>query len=670
MRRGNVWLGMMFNLGKPRPQGAYCLTLLRALAVLVLLLCAGGCGLLARAPAEEPQPAPPGLETAWQGKPVPYKVRIKVQDGPDSLAGQMKASSQLVQLAKEPPDSLLALERRARADTASAQSLLHSQGYYDGLASIQIDKDASPVVVDLVLSPGKRYSLGRADVYYDPEPDIPQFFRNRQREVGFWGLQTEPVPPPSFPTVLPGVAIGKPIVADDLLAAVDALPESLRRQGYPLAAVADTSYTLDREARKLNADILVRPGPPALMGRIEVRGAKEVNAEYVQRLAPWNVGEEPWDSDMVEDYANKLRGLGLFRSVQVKSLEENLAWGAGRESASVLPLEVTVAEAPFHSVGASARYDTDTGLGVEGMWENRNVFGNGEKLTLTAPLATETQGLKAVFEKPAFMAREQKLLVTGSTLREDTSAYEKIAGSGSGDIERRLSRQWWGSAGLGGESGSIKDNEQDPKGYGFFGPRVGLRRDTRNNILNPSDGSELAVKVKPYTGFYGESFNVMTGVVSASGYYAPFRKDGLPDDKLVLAGRVEAGGLAGAGLRTIPASLRYYTGGAGSVRGYAYQSLGPRDHKDEPLGGRSYQVVNLEARYKITEDVGIVPFLDGGMVYRDELPRIIGDMNWGAGLGLRYYTPIGPVRLDVGFPLQPIDGDPPVQIYVSIGQSF
>lgn len=120
---------MIFNLGKPRPRGVHCLALLRALAVLVLLLCAGGCGLLARAPAEEPQPAPPGLETAWQGKPVPYKVRIKVQDGPDSLAGQMKASSQLVQLAKEPPDSLLALERRARADTASAQSLLHSQGY-------------------------------------------------------------------------------------------------------------------------------------------------------------------------------------------------------------------------------------------------------------------------------------------------------------------------------------------------------------------------------------------------------------------------------------------------------------------------------------------------------------------------------------------------------------
>ena len=670
MPQANVWLVMMSIHRATRALRPFCLAVLQLLAALSLLACAGGCGLLARAPVEEPAQASAGLEGEWQGKPVPYKVRIRVHDGPEALAGQMKAASQLVQLTREPPDSLLALERRARADTASAASLLHSQGYYDGAASFEMARDASPVSVVLTLSPGRRYNLGRADVYYDPAPVVPQFFRNRQREVGFWGLETEPVPPPSFPSVLPGAAIGKPAVADDLLAAVNALPEALRRQGYPLAAVADTSYTLDREGGRLNADILVRPGPPALMGRIEVRGASEVSAEYVRRLAPWNTAEEPWNADMVEDYANTLRALGLFRTVAAKPLEDQLAAGAGRDGAAVLPLEVTVAEAPFRSVGASARYDTDTGLGVEGMWEHRNFFGNGEKLTLTAPVATETQGLKAAFEKPAFLAREQKLLASGSTLHEHTSAYEKMAGSGSGDVERRLSRQWWGSAGLGGESGSIKDNEQDPKGYGFFGPRVGLRRDTRNNVLNPSDGSELAVKLKPYTGFYGEAFNVMTGVVSASGYYAPFRKDGLPDDKLVLAGRVEAGGLAGAGLRTIPASLRYYTGGAGSVRGYAYQSLGPRDHKDEPLGGRSYQVVNLEARYKITDDFGIVPFLDGGMVYRDELPRVIGDMSWGTGLGFRYFTPIGPVRLDVGFPLQPIDGDPPVQIYVSIGQSF
>ena len=106
------------------------------------------------------------------------------------------------------------------------------------------------------------------------------------------------------------------------------------------------------------------------------------------------------------------------------------------------------------------------------------------------------------------------------------------------------------------------------------------------------------------------------------------------------------------------------------MRGYSYQAIGPRNDKGDPSGGRSYQIVNLEARYKITDEIGIVPFLDGGMVYEDALPQIFGDMRWGAGLGLRYYTPIGPVRLDVATPLNPVDGDPPLQLYISIGQSF
>lgn len=644
--------------------------------VLAFLFCIAGCGLHGKGEQEEPPQAAPAEapDTAMDdaqksGETIAYKTSIKVLDGPKDLADKMRALSSLERLAKEPPDSVLGVERRARADVKTATSLLQSQCYYDGKADFAIDAQASPVLVTITLMPGKRYTLGRADIYYETDPVVPKFFKNRQREVGFWGWDKEAVPPPSFPRSLPGVKVGEPVIADALLSAVEELPEQLRKQGYPLAVVADSSYTLNREARRLNADILIRPGPPALMGRVEVRGAEQVHTEYIRRLAPWNVDEEPWDSDLVEDYANKLRGLGLFRTVEIKPLAEDMRTDV-RDGAASLPLEVKVAEGPMRSVGAAARYDTDTGFGVEGTWEHRNLFHNGEKLKLTAPLATETQGLKAAFEKPAFFARDQRLLLDASALRENTSAYESMAVSASGDVERRLSRFWWGSLGLGGESGSIKDNEHDAKAYGFFGPRAGLRRDTRNNVLNPSEGTQLSLNIKPYTGFYGQHFNIFTGSLAASGYYAPWRKDGKPDDKLVLAGRVEAGMLTGAGLHVVPASLRYYTGGAGSVRGYAYQSIGPRDTSDDPLGGRSYQLVNLEARYKITDNVGLVPFLDGGMVYRDELPRILGDMNWGAGLGLRYYTPIGPVRLDVGVPLQPIEGDPPLQIYVSIGQAF
>lgn len=670
---------IFFRMPAVNPAGA-----LRSMVLLLLTLCLCGCGLLQPKPdefmPEQAQEQQEALEAAWRGAPVPYALSIKVESGPSSLEGKMKSVSQLAQLAHEPPDSMLALERRARADADTAVRLLHSQCYYDGSASFSFDEAVKPVRVTLTLVAGPRYTLGRADVGYEPAPDVPAPFKNRRRAVGFWGLQTRAVPPPSFPAVLPGVTVGKPVVADALLSAVEALPEKLHTRGYPLAAVSQARYTLDSEKKQVNADIIINPGPPALMGSVDVTGNKGVNAAYLQRLIPWTPGESRWNTERMDDYANHLRGLGIFRSVEVRPKEELLAEKDGtdkngalprsKDGLAVLPIEVTVSELPFRSVGGSARYDTDTGFGVEGFWEHRNLFGNGEKLVVSAPIATQVQGIKAAFEKPAFLVREQRLLASGSTLREDTKAYKSTSASAAAALERRLSRLWWASLGAGGQSGTIKEDDRKEQFYGYMGPRASVRRDSRNNVLNPTRGSEITLKANPNTGFYGESFTVMAGSLEASGYYAPFRKDGRPDDKLVLAGRVEAGAMTGADMRNIPASLRYYAGGAGSVRGYAYQAIGPEDKSGDPLGGRSFQVINLEARYKITEDVGLVPFLDGGMVYRDEVPRIIGDMDWGAGLGLRYYTPIGPLRLDVGFPMQPRDGDPPVQIYVSIGQSF
>ena len=143
--------------------------MLAALLVLPGLL--NGCGLLARNGDAGPEAADSGQgaepDPDWQGKPIPYALRIEVRDGPSSLEGKMKAASQLAQLAKEPPDSMLALERRARADTETALKLLHSQSYYDGKASFSMDEAASPVKVTLLLEPGPRYTLGRADVRYE-----------------------------------------------------------------------------------------------------------------------------------------------------------------------------------------------------------------------------------------------------------------------------------------------------------------------------------------------------------------------------------------------------------------------------------------------------------------------------------------------------------------------
>lgn len=594
----------------------------------------------------------------------------------DALKEKMEAASTLLQLRKEAPDSLLALERRARLDKESAEQLLHAQGYYEGTADFHIDTSGKKAQVVLRLVPGPRYVLGRAIVRYEPEPFVPEAFRNGTRRAQYSGLQgllgreaREPVSPPRFPRHL-RLEPGKPVTAEEMLEAVDRVGRYLRRQGYPIAKTADSRYTLDRESRTINAEIVIDPGPPALMGEVRLVSASEVAEAYLRRLAYWRPDDERWNSRRVGNYGDRLRGLGLFNSVTLKPALDEWRRQSGPGKVAPLPLDLSVEDAPFRSLGAEARYDTDTGFGVEAEWEHRNILGNGESLRLNLPVTTEKQGLVARFEKPAFLRSGQSLDAQASALHEDTDAYERRGLAGYAYLNRRVNRYWRVGVGAGGDGGQIAEDGQGMRLYSVIGPRFTVRRDSRDNKVSPRDGTLGKILVSPVAGYYDKTFTALTGEAEWMGYYAPFHtRRGKPDDRLVLAARLAAGMMAGVPLHAMPASMRYYAGGAGSVRGYSYQSLGPRNSKGDPLGGRSYQLVNLEARFKITDDVGLVPFLDGGMAYREQYPTL-DDMHWGTGIGLRYYTPVGPLRLDVATPLNPVDGDPPVQFYISIGQSF
>ena len=445
----------------------------------------------------------------------------------------------------------------------------------------------------------------------------------------------------------------------------------MRRRGYPLAQVSSQRYFLDLAARTLNAEIVVDTGPPALLGEIVVEGNKDVSTTYIRDRAPWKAGTEPWNESRVQDYVDELRGLGLFSMVRQRNIKD--VPSPRKDGMVILPVQLVVREGPPRSVSAAARYETDSGIGVEGEWEHRNFFGNGEKLVVSLPITPEKQGLKASFEKPAFLDRDQKLVGEASLLQEFTDAYDRRGLRVGAGIERRLSPYWWVGVGASSDSGTLTEDDRTNEPYSFVGPHLRIVRDSRNNKINPKRGSVLEINSKPIFGYYDGFFTALGTEVEGMFYYAPFRKGpnkGVIDDKLVLAARVRGGSMAGAEMNNLPSTLRYYAGGAGSVRGYSYQAIGPRNDKGDPSGGRSYQIVKLEARYKITDEIGIVPFLDGGMVYEDALPQVFGDMRWGAGLGLRYYTPIGPVRLDVATPLNPVDGDPLLQLYISIGQSF
>jgi translocation and assembly module TamA len=142
------------------------------------------------------------------------------------------------------------------------------------------------------------------------------------------------------------------------------------------------------------------------------------------------------------------------------------------------------------------------------------------------------------------------------------------------------------------------------------------------------------------------------------------------EDRVVLAAKLSAGMLVGAGdLEAIPATRRFFAGGGGSVRGYAYQEISPLDASGDATGGRAYALGSFEARVNVTETIGIVPFLDIGSVTAANYPDF-SDIRMGAGIGLRYLTPFGPLRLDVAMPLDPYDGGSKYGIYAGIGQSF
>jgi translocation and assembly module TamA len=325
---------------------------------------------------------------------------------------------------------------------------------------------------------------------------------------------------------------------------------------------------------------------------------------------------------------------------------------------------------------------------VKTYWEHRNLFGGAERLRLEASVffAPRIDGTKvqrfgdfeptdlgarfsASFLKPALGGSRNDLLIDASGVRERvgtnryggyTARYANITTA----IRHRFSDVFSIQAGIEAERGQTSDvlGQVD---YTLVGVPLSLRYDSTDSQLDPTRGIRVAASVTPYAAFGGNAAPFIQSKASISGYYA------LDEDaRYVLAGRIGLGSIAGADLDEVPATRRFYAGGGGSVRGYAYRTLSPLGPLNHLTGGRSLFEASVEARIKITNTIGIVPFFDAGMAFASQFPNFKEKMQYAAGLGLRYYTPIGPIRVDVAAPLNPRKGDKPVALYISIGQAF
>ncbi|MHC1712181.1 MAG: autotransporter assembly complex family protein [Solidesulfovibrio sp.] len=569
-----------------------------------------------------------------------YVVRFEGDIPPETLA-LLKEVSKAETLRETPPESSLLLERRAEEDKTAFTKVFQSEGRFAATIAANVDAAVSPAVLTYTIAPGPRFEL-----------------RQVRLVQGDDAASGEAVLP--TPTDI-GLTVPSPFSAKAVVDAETKITDILHRQAHPFAAVGNRSVTADFADHAVTVTWTINPGPKATFGQTRFPGLTSIKEGYLLGLIPWRQGD-PYNADLVARYHKKLTSLDLFTAIQIEP-------DKAVDAAGQVPINVTTAERKHRTIKGGVDYKTDEGPGANLSWEHRNLFGGGEKLTITASASAVERAGEATFEKPDFITPKELFKTKAKVTDEDKKAYKGQSATVTATVRRQFTDAFSAAAGLGYRASRIEEDQSRPwesdTRYGFAFLPMETTLDTRNDVLDPQKGFLGSLSFAPYWGTLQTGHNFVRPEFSLSTYFKLLEKPGI-----VLATRVGGGANIGTDRNDVSPDLRFYAGGAGSIRGYSYQSVGPLRGK-KPLGGGSQASFSTELRIRITELIGVVPFLDGGSAFENALPPYDQAIMLGAGLGLRVYTPIGPIRLDVATPLtRRKDIDDIAQFYFSIGQSF
>ena len=537
------------------------------------------------------------------------------------------------------PANLAQINRRVKEDSELLDRLLRAKGYY--AARIRSAISAPPpggdrLAVTFEIVPGVRYLLSSVDVQ---------------------GLSSTGEREEKLRAAFPLLA-GDPVDADAILAGQASLSLALAENGFPFAKVEEPEVRIDHEERKGDLDIIVTPGAYRTFGSVILNDEKLFSARHVQDIARFRRGD-PYMASDVEDLRNALVATGLVSSVTLTPRDA----GDGEH----VDLDVEVHPAPLRTIAGELGYGTGEGYRAAVSWQHRNLFPPEGAVTLRGVLGTQEQTASFTYRRNNFRKRDHVLtgLVSVSNIKRD--AYDARTITLSGALERQTNilfqKKWvWR---IGAEL--IASDEKDAFSGGnrrtflIGAVPLSLTYDGSDDLLNPTRGFRLGGRFSPELSFQNGTFGYSRVQLDGS-IYQPV------SDRIVLAARTRFGTILGSTVDQIAPSRRFYAGGGASVRGYGYQAIGPRDASNDPIGGKSLAEFSLETRVRFG-NFGIVPFVDAGNISTSFIPRF-RDLRIGAGMGLRYYSSFGPIRVDVGTPLNPQKGDPRVAVYVSLGQAF
>lgn len=567
------------------------------------------------------------------------------------IRGEMDAElrAQLVRAVGEvdgAPSNRFEARRRARGALEAAEALLRSEGYYQPELEDVVEGEEAPVAV-VNINPGRRFELAEVQVLWAETPPDPVTGTEVTGEIG----------------LTPGQA-GR---AGDIISAEGRLIAGLTRRGYADAAAQPRRVVVDHATFTVQPSFRIAAGPLVRLdgARLETRGP--TNPDWITGLAPWAEGEV-YDPEDVAELERRLLETGVYDGVGVALAPTDQTNADGNR-----PIIVTLTDRPRRILEAGATFSTAEGSGVDLLWTWHNRFGRADTLVWQARAANVDSRLGVALSLPHWRRPGETLRLAGALLNEDTDAYRRTAVALSADLQQRLGKTSWVSYGVGLDAGKYDDNRFDPltrmpinfdRDLLILTARGGAYLDRSNDPLDPTTGWRLSVSAQP-TAVTGEDTAMFLRTeVQATGYLP--LQDGA---KTVLAGRVRIGSIIGGEELTVPSDRLFYSGGGGSVRGFEYQGVGPRLPDNTPRGGLSLFETSIEVRRDLWRSFQAVAFVDAGAIGFQETPNF-NNLRYGAGIGLRYRLPFGPIRGDIAFPLDRRDGDADFQIYVSIGQAF
>ncbi|WP_158639027.1 autotransporter assembly complex protein TamA [Elioraea rosea] len=589
-----------------------------------------------------------------------YTTEI-VDTGDSEIDDAITASSLLVSLQAEPIPSAAILIARARADAERAATVLRALGYFDGsvrvtLAGTPLDDvslparlagASGPIPVVMTITSGQRTRIARVAVLGQDE---------RPLEAGFTAERLAEVV---------DLTEGAPARGADLLAAENRVLAALRQRGFAHAETLPRSLVRDPATATLSVTFRFDPGSRVRIGRITVEGLDRVEPSLVAaRVAP-SEGKLLTPAE-IEATRRSLLALGTFAVVRARVAPERRADG-------VADVTFTVTERLPRVVSLRGAYASSEGASVGASWAHRNLFGRAERLEVSGEVSGlaergfEDLGyrLGLIFTKPDTFRLNQTFSFNAAVLREVTDAYRKESVGGGVMIRRPLIPFLTG--GLGATLSQSRITEAGvTNDYTLLGlPATVLWNDT-NDGLNRTRGTRAEATLTPYPVAIGSVSGLTTLRVDAS-HYASLASEA----RTLLALRAQFGAAFGASTDDLPADLRLYAGGSGTIRGFAYQSIGPLDDSGRPLGGSTLLAGTIEVRQRITEQWGVVGFVDSGGVGGNRAPEWPDRIATGVGVGVRYYTAIGPLRADIAIPVSgKREGDAGWQVYFGIGQAF